>query len=67
MTDGKGSNVSVNGFPELADQGSIVIQETMKEDFGPDSGNLAYFSFGLVELAWKVSQKVNDVYAKGKI
>jgi len=39
----------------------------MKEDFGPDSGNLAYFPFGLVALAWKVSQKVNDVYAKGKI
>jgi hypothetical protein len=57
----------VNGFPELADQGSIVIQETMKEDFGPDSGNLAHFSFGLVELAWKVSRNVNDVYGRGRI
>lgn len=45
----------------------VGIKEVPEEDFGPDSGNLAYFSFGLVELAWKVSQKVNDVYDRGTI
>jgi hypothetical protein len=45
----------------------MTPKEVPKEDFGLDSGNLAYFSCGLVELAWKVSQKVNDVYDRGRI
>jgi hypothetical protein len=45
----------------------VVIKEVPNEDLGQDSGNLAYFSFGIVELAWKVSQKVNDGYDRGRI
>jgi hypothetical protein len=52
---------------ELASQESIVIQELMKEDFGPDSGNLAYFSLGLAALVWKTPQKVNNVYIRGRV